>query len=403
MLSQITAFLALGAIAHAAPAPVPAGATAAGAGAHSVPAIHNPNHVRNGTAALLKAYAKYHIQPTQPMSDAFMSALRKRQDSSVTATPADAAEYLIPVTVGGQTLNLDLDTGSADLWVFSSSLSSSSRSGHNFFTPSKSSTFKSLSGYSWDITYADGSGASGTVGTDTVTIGKTTVTGQAVEVANQVSSSFVSDASDGLVGLAFNNINTVTPNSQSTFFDNAASSLNSPIFAAYLPFNANGAYDFGYTDSTKYTGTLTSTSVSSANGFWEFPSTSYKVGSTVHTANGYTGIADTGTTLILMSDAANSAYYAQVKGASYSNSAGGYVFPCSATLPTLSFKIGSTYATIPSSLLNYGVESGSTCYGALQSAGGGSQNIYGDVFFNAYYVVFNKNGPTLEFAPSVSA
>ncbi|KAF7862730.1 hypothetical protein EAF04_007603 [Stromatinia cepivora] len=402
MLSQITAFLALGAIAQAAPAPVPA-TTAAGAGAHSVPAIHNTNHVRNGTAALLKAYAKYHIQPTQPMSDAFMSALRKRQDSSVTATPADAAEYLIPVNVGGQTLNLDLDTGSADLWVFSSLLGASSRSGHDIYTSSKSRTYKALSGYTWDITYGDGSGASGVVGTDTVTIGRTTVTGQAVELANQVSSSFVSDSGDGLVGMAFSNINTVSPEGQSTFFDNAASSLNSPIFAAYLPVNADGAYDFGYTDSSKYTGSLTYTQVSSDNGFWEFPSTSYKVGSAVHTMNGYTAIADTGTTLILMSDAVNSAYYAQVRGASYSNSAGGYVFPCSATLPTLSFKIGATYVTIPSSLMNYGQASSSTCFGALQSSGGGTQNIYGDVFFNAYYVVFNQNGPSLGFAPSVAA
>ncbi len=58
------------------------------------------------------------------------------------------------------------------------------------------------------ISYADGSGASGVVGTDTVTIGGTTVQGQAVELANQVSSTFVSDAADGLVGLAFSSINT---------------------------------------------------------------------------------------------------------------------------------------------------------------------------------------------------
>lgn len=34
--------------------------------------------------------------------------------------------------------------------------------------------------------------------------------GQVVELANKVSSTFVSDASDGLVGLAFSNINTGT-------------------------------------------------------------------------------------------------------------------------------------------------------------------------------------------------
>jgi len=65
-----------------------------------------------------------------------------------------------------------------------------------------------MSGATWNISYGDGSGASGLVGTDTVTIGKTVVTKQAVELANKVSSTFVSDTSDGLVGLAFGGINT---------------------------------------------------------------------------------------------------------------------------------------------------------------------------------------------------
>jgi aspergillopepsin I len=41
-----------------------------------------------------------------------------------------------------------------------------------------------------------------------VTIGGTTVEGQAVELAKTVSSTFVSDGADGLVGLAFSSINT---------------------------------------------------------------------------------------------------------------------------------------------------------------------------------------------------
>jgi hypothetical protein len=93
-------------------------------------------------------------------------------------------------------------------WVFSSLLPSSEKKGHNIYTSSTSSSYQALSGYTWSIQYADGSGASGSVGTDTVTIGGTTVQGQAVELAETVSSTFVSDASDGLVGLAFSSINT---------------------------------------------------------------------------------------------------------------------------------------------------------------------------------------------------
>jgi Eukaryotic aspartyl protease len=62
---------------------------------------------------------------------------------------------------------------------------------------------------------------------------------------------------------------------------------------------------------------------------------------------------DTGTTLILMSDATVDNYYGAVSGASFDDSQGGYTFPCSADLPTLSFIIGSNYATIPSSLMNF--------------------------------------------------
>ena len=84
---------------------------ASGAKTFSIPAVHNDNFHRNGTAAMLKAYAKYGLKPTHPDS-----VLAKRQDGSVTASPVqNDVEYLCQVTIGCQNLNLDFDTGSADL------------------------------------------------------------------------------------------------------------------------------------------------------------------------------------------------------------------------------------------------------------------------------------------------
>lgn len=86
------------------------------------------------------------------------------------------AEYLATVGIGtpAQNLALDFDTGSADLWVWSTELSSSTRSqygsSHTIFDPSKSSTFKKTSGSTWQIQYGDGSTASGDVGTGMQTV-----------------------------------------------------------------------------------------------------------------------------------------------------------------------------------------------------------------------------------------
>lgn len=109
MLSAITV-LALAVAAQAAPTN-----NVRNTKSFSAPAVHK-GIVRNGTASMLKAYAKYNLKPTLDMPAAFMNELGKRQDSSTTAVPTSGdSEYLVEVSVGGQTLNLDFDSGSADL------------------------------------------------------------------------------------------------------------------------------------------------------------------------------------------------------------------------------------------------------------------------------------------------
>lgn len=112
-----------------------------------------------------------------------------------------------------------------------------------------------------------------------MTVGGVTFDKQAVEAATSVSSEFTQDtATDGLLGLAFSSINTVSPNQQKTFFDNVKSSLEEPLFVAVLKHDAPGSYDFGYTDSSKYTGEIAYTDVDNSQGFWSFTADSYSIG-----------------------------------------------------------------------------------------------------------------------------
>jgi len=310
-------------------------------------------------------------------------------DGSVTAKPTSQdEEYLAQVTIGKSgTFNLDFDTGSSDLWVFSSELPASEQKGHNIY---KTSEGTAKSGYTWEIEYGDGSSASGNVYTDSVSVGGVTVSNQAVEAAKKISSEFQQDPSDGLLGLAFSSINTVEPKQQNTFFKNAEASLKSPVFVADLRHQADGTYTFGEIPSAasgiKYV------DVETTNGFWEFK-----------TKSG-TAIADTGTTLLLLADNSDvKSYYKNVKGAKLDNSQGGYTFPCSSAsdLQDLTVPLGSEEATVSAALLNFGpIESGSsTCFGGVQYVGSGSQGIYGDVFLKSVYAIFDDGNTRFGFAP----
>lgn len=215
------------------------GSDSAQRGTFSLAQVRNTKFVRQGPIELAKIYHKYGV----PMPDHLRAAVarirgkRRSAGSAVTKPETYDTEYLTPVCIGtpGQQLKLDFDTGSSDLWVFSSETPKTETTGQTVYDPSNSSTAQKLQGYTWQISYGDGSSSSGDVYLDTVSVGGLTVLSQAVEVAQKVSSEFTSDSdNDGLLGLGFNTINTVQPVAQKTFFANAMSGLDSPVFTADL-------------------------------------------------------------------------------------------------------------------------------------------------------------------------
>ena len=292
-------------------------------------------------------------------------------------------------------------------WVFSTDLPSDEIGEHTAFNPSKSSTFSEYEGGSWQIAYGDGSGASGSVGFDTVKIGDLTVAKQAVELADQVSKSFISDENnDGLVGLAFSAINTVQPQQQKTFFENIMDELDQPLFTADLEDDASGTYEFGTIDKSKYTGDLHFTTIDNSNGFWQFDSTSYSIGGkTVQNSGASPAIADTGTSLVLVDDEVAQAYYAQIDGSTISSTAGGYVYPCDANVPSFGVEIGNSgyTAEITGADMTFAKVNSNTCFGGLQSNGGGGLQIFGDVLLKQYFAVFDAGNMSFGIAPKSAA
>ncbi|KAK3314468.1 aspartic peptidase domain-containing protein [Apodospora peruviana] len=379
------------------------GTTSSGSGRTSLKQVRNPNYRFNGALSVYKTYLKYGA----PVPDHLVKAVNKialengnpeikRNTGSAAAIPIDEFDvaYVTPVSIGTppQTLNLDFDTGSSDLWVFSNHMPNNQIRGQEIYSPNKSSSSKLLSGHSWSITYGDGSASRGNVYTDNFTVGGLTAVNQAVECAQQVSTSFTREtAIDGLVGLGFSALNTVSPKAQTTYFDNVKASLDAPLFTTDLKFKAAGTYDFGYIDKAKYTGSITYTPVNTNPGYWTWTSTGYQVGAEPFVSTPITNIADTGTTLLYLPNTIVSAYYKQIPGASNNRNYGGYVFPCSAKIPSFTFGVGSARFTIPANYINYGeVSAGSTsCFGGIQSSSGVGINIFGDVALKAAFVVFD--------------
>lgn len=318
------------------------------------------------------------------------------------------SEYLVTVGIGtpAQNMTLDFDTGSADLWVFSTELPSSDIGSQTVFDPTKSSTWKASTGETWNITYGDGSSASGNVGTDQLNVGGLVVNNQAIELAEQASSQFLQGSGSGLLGLAFDSINTVTPSPVATPVENMVTQKDIPtsaeLFTAWLADTTdNSFYTFGFIDQASLGGVTPSyTPVDNSQGFWMFNSTSASVNGKTITRSGNTAIADTGTTLCLVADDVLSAYYGAISGAKQDSSQQGWVYPSSvdpSSLPSIELAVGDTLYTVNGEDIAFQDLGNGFIYGGLQSRGQQNFDIFGDVFLRSVYAIFDLNGGTPQF------
>ncbi|KAG1883932.1 aspartic peptidase domain-containing protein [Suillus subluteus] len=116
-------------------------------------------------------------------------------------TSYDSVAYTVPVLAGSaqQNLSLQVDTGSSDLWIASTSCSTASCSSTSgrLYDPTSSTPTNA----SFTISYLSGS-VSGPIVWDTIQLGTYNVQNQALAAANMVSDEPLSLDFDGILGLA---------------------------------------------------------------------------------------------------------------------------------------------------------------------------------------------------------
>ncbi|KAF9112400.1 hypothetical protein BGX27_003442 [Mortierella sp. AM989] len=138
-----------------------------------------------------------------------------------------------------QKVQLDFDTASSDIWFSIATCNTAVCKTHHRFNFAKSTTVKK-DGRPWKIPYGDSSNSSDILGSD-----------MPLE-----SSQFAQSPEDGLFGLGFNTIESVS--GVKTFLDNAivANILTQPVISVFLPSahrngGKGGNYLFGDIDKTR--------------------------------------------------------------------------------------------------------------------------------------------------------
>ncbi|KAL7280237.1 hypothetical protein ACG7TL_006656 [Trametes sanguinea] len=309
--------------------------------------------------------------------DADLTKLQKRAGVFLKDQDGDL-EWTGTISIGtpAQNFTIDFDTGSADLWVGSSSCSTCRR--HNTYNPSRSSTSDSQPG-TFEIAYQDGTSASGPIYTDTVTVGGATVTGQFFSAVTNEAKQLTEDPEDGLLGLGLTALSSMN---KDPFFVTAVkqNAVQEGVFAFKLGQSGSELY-IGGTNSRLYEGSIEYHDVVTTDkGYWQIGGASALLNGRNFASNLET-IIDSGTTLMAAEPSVVDQFYGSIRGSGYDEESGYYTFPGD------DFSLGET-------------RSGG-CAGALVGADLQMPNnvwLLGDTFMKNVYTAFSVDDNAVGFA-----
>ncbi|EWG46661.1 hypothetical protein FVEG_07058 [Fusarium verticillioides 7600] len=350
--------------------------------------------------------------------------LRRRDGTVDIDIDNEQSLYFLNASLGtpAQDFRLHLDTGSSDLWVNAegSKLCSThanicSESG--LYSPNKSSTYEYLNS-DFNISYADGSGASGDYATETFRMGS-------VKLEDlQFGIGYVTSDNEGVLGIGYKSNEAQVGQLNRDAYDNLPAKLASKgliasnAYSLYLNDleSATGTILFGGVDQEQYIGDLVTLSINKINGgYSEFSITLQSVSAdseTIVDNLDLTVILDSGSTLSYLPASLTSDIY-DIVGAQYEegqsvayvpcdigNDSGNFTFKFkdSAEISVSLSEMVLDFTDVTGNQLSFDNGQAACTFGIAPTTGDFS--ILGDTFLRSAYVVFDLDNNEISLAQS---
>lgn len=329
--------------------------------------------------------------------------------------------YFINATLGtpAQSLRLHIDTGSSDLWVNtpSSTICKQKSSPCSFagtYTANSSSTYDYVGSW-FNISYVDGSGASGDYVTDTITVGGTTLTDFQFGVG------YTSSSSQGILGVGYTANEVQVGRAGKSPYENlpakmkAMGKINSNAYSLWLnDLDSNtGSILFGGVDTEQFEGELKTLPIQAEGSIYaEFLITLtglYMGDDTVATGQALPVLLDSGSSLTYLPDSMVQTIYDKVS-AQYDSSQGAAYIACSMANSNTSLRFNFSEPVISVGMdelvldlvtasgkrptFNDGTEA---CLFGIAPSGSGT-NVMGDTFLRSAYVVYDLENNEISIA-----
>lgn len=342
--------------------------------------------------------------------------LRRRQSKTVLETLANEETlYFANVSIGtpAQDLRLHIDTGSSDLWtnVADSQLCDAKGdvcAASGTYAPNSSSTYSYIDSQ-FNISYVDGSGASGDYVSDVVRFGGITLDAQ------QFGIGYTSSSEEGILGIgypinevavAYNDGNSYPNVPQHMMQDGL---INTNAYSLWLnDLDAStGSILFGGVNTDKYTGTLETLPIITEQGVYaEFIIALTAVGMNGNQGSIASNVAspallDSGSSLMYLPDDIVNTIYSQFN-AQYDESQGAAFVDCSLADndTTIDFTFSSPTISVSMSelVIVAGVDQGQpVCILGIGPAGD-STPVLGDTFIRSAYIVYDLTNNEISLA-----